>query len=264
METTMKLRLRSRELTDDSRGYAQWKTVSRQKTIRTSDAALLLCDVWDNHPYRGARERLEAMLPKINHVARTARDMGVSIVHAPSETMGFYSNSPARQRILQMPRREPRERIVKRDPPLPYEAKKGGSDTGEPKAFRNWTRQHPDIIVDEERDVISDDGVEVYSYMQQAGIRSLLILGVHTNKCVLNRSFGVKQMVRWGLSVYLVRDLTDAIYSPALPPYVSHARGTALAVEYIEKFWCASIRSSDITWSRADGCLDAAKARPLR
>jgi hypothetical protein len=63
--------------------------------------------------------------------------------------------------------------------------------------------------------------------------------------CILNRSFAIKQMVRWGLPVALVRDLTDSLYNPARPPYVNHDAGTALVIAYIEKFWCPSIDSTD-------------------
>ena len=47
----------------------------------------------------------------------------------------------------------------------------------------------------------------------------------------------------------LVRDLTDAMYNPAMPPYVSHNEGTRLVIEYIEKFWCPSISSNDLVES---------------
>ena len=53
-------------------------------------------------------------------------------------------------------------------------------------------------------------------------------------------------LVRWGVDVYLVRDLTDAIYDPAKPPYVSHDEGTDLVVGYIEKFWCPTLVSADL------------------
>jgi hypothetical protein len=43
-----------------------------------------------------------------------------------------------------------------------------------------------------------------------------------------------------------VRDLTDAMYNPAMRPYVSHAEGTRLVIEYIEKFWCPSVESAQL------------------
>jgi hypothetical protein len=51
----------------------------------------------------------------------------------------------------------------------------------------------------------------------------LMYMGVHANMCILNRSFGVRQLSKWGLRCVLVRDLTDAMYNPASRPFVSHA-----------------------------------------
>jgi hypothetical protein len=64
--------------------------------------------------------------------------------------------------------------------------------------------------------------------------------------CILNRSFGIKNMLRRGWRTLLVRDLTDAMYNPASPPYLSHEEGTALVVGYIEKFYCPTIDSGRI------------------
>jgi hypothetical protein len=65
--------------------------------------------------------------------------------------------------------------------------------------------------------------------------------------CILHRSFAIEALVRRGIPVALVRDLTDALYNPAKPPYVSHDEGTRLVVEYIEKFWCPTVQSGDLT-----------------
>ena len=114
------------------------------------------------------------------------------------------------------------------------------------KSHKAWSRQHPAIEIDEECDVISDNGAELVGLYQQRGISDIVIMGVHTNMCMLGRSFAIKPMVRWGFNVALVRDLTDTMYNPGMPPYVSHDEGTRLVVEYIEKFWCPSILSADI------------------
>src|SRR4029077_4729425 len=112
--------------------------------------------------------------------------------------------------------------------------------------FKAWTRQHPAIQIDDARDGISDVGAEVYSFIRQQGIEQVLIMGVHTNMCILRRSFAIKAMVRKGVPIALVRDLTDALHNPARPPYVNHVAATGLVVEYIEKFWCPSIESADL------------------
>jgi hypothetical protein len=160
--------------------------------------------------------------------------------------MGFYAGSPARQRMVDMPLIEPPPDLDHPDPPLPVDTSQGSSDTGEPDWHKAWSRQHPAIELDEARDVLSDDGREVYSLYQARGIRHMLLMGVHTNMCVLNRSFAIKQMVRWGVEAVLIRDMTDAMYNPAYSPYVSHNEGTRLVVGYIEKFWCPTIDSQGL------------------
>ena len=77
-------------------------------------------------------------------------------------------------------------------------------------------------------------------------------MGVHTNMCVLNRSFAIKAMVTRGLNVVLVRDLTDPMYNPARSPYVDHEVGRQLMLGYIEKFWCPTVDSQQIldSWHR--------------
>ncbi len=247
--SVLKLYLKSQVLDWDKNEYSYWRETVDSVEWDVGEAALLLCDVWDNHWCRGAVERLEEMIPRMDAVVKAARDSGVQIIHAPSGTMDFYEGAGARQRALEAPDVEPPEDLERQDPPMPMDASDGGSDTGEEESFKAWQRQHAGIAIDQERDLISDDGKQVYSCMAQRGIDKLLIMGVHTNMCVLNRSFAIKQMVRWGKQVALIRDLTDAMYNPARAPYVSHAAGTGLVIEYIEKFWCPSVVSEQILQS---------------
>jgi hypothetical protein len=96
-------------------------------------------------------------------------------------------------------------------------------------------------------DGVSDNGQEIYNFCKQEGINNVALMGVHTNICILNRSFGIRQMTRLGFQVVLVRDLTDTMYDPRTRPFVSHARGTELVIEHIESRWCPSILSDDLT-----------------
>ena len=241
----LNLTLRTQVLKQDPNGRSYWHVVTTQERLPAKETAILLCDVWDDHWCRGASERVDVMAPRMNAVIKAARAKGVQIIHSPSGTIDFYADTPARQRVLDAPRVEPPKPREHDDPPLPIDDSDRGSDTGEKESRKACTRQHAAIEIEDE-DAISDDGVEIYSFMQHRGIKNLIIMGVHTNKCILNRSFGIKQMVKWGVNVMLVRDLTDAMYNPAMPPYVSHDEGTRLVIEYIEKFWCPSISSEDI------------------
>jgi hypothetical protein len=71
-------------------------------------------------------------------------------------------------------------------------------------------------------------------------------MGVHTNMCVLNRTFAIKQMTKWGERSILVRDLTDSMYNPRDRPFVAHDQGTELVIEHIEKYWAPTVLSSEL------------------
>ncbi|MBO0812219.1 MAG: isochorismatase family protein, partial [Microlunatus sp.] len=207
--------------------------------------ALIICDVWDSHWSKGATERVDVIAPRINDLATHLRNRGSLIIHAPSETLDFYRDHPARRRMDRIPCVDPPEPLPHADPPLPIDDSDGGSDSGEQRPYRAWSRQHPAVRIADD-DLISDDGIEICSALRAATITTVAIAGVHTNMCVLNRSFGIKNLVRWGLDTVLVRDLTDAMYNPAMPPYVSHQRGTELVIEYIEKYWCPTVTSTEL------------------
>ena len=249
MAETLKFTARSQQLKVDSRGRNTWKVTEKKARLKADETALLLCDVWDRHTQKGAEQRLGAMVPRMNRVVSTCRKKGVLIIHSPSDVIDFYKDHPARQRVLEVKTRKPRERKHD-DPPLPFPRECIKSDTSTIDTWKKkkgypWTRQHKGITI-RNGDAISADGVEVYSLMKAEGIERLLIMGVHTNCCILHRTFAIKQMARWGVPTYLVRDLTDAIYNPLMPPYVSHDEGTQLVVGYIEKFWCPTLLSEDI------------------
>ncbi len=233
-------------LTTDDEGHNIWRTEAIPRTIPADQTAIIICDMWDRHWSRGASERVAQMAPRMNAVVAAARERGVQIIHAPSGTMDAYSDTVARHKIRLAASVEPPEDFDRPSPPLPINDGDGGSDTGETEVRHVWTCQHGAIEIDQEHDVISDDGLEIYSFLQQQSIRQVLIMGVHTNICVLNRSFGIKQMVKWGVNIALVRDLTDAMYNPALSPYIEHDEGTQLVINYIEKFWCPTITSGDL------------------
>ena len=74
-----------------------------------------------------------------------------------------------------------------------------------------------------------------------------MLMGVHTNMCVLGRPFGLRNMARSGKNVVLVRDLTDTMYNSRKWPYVSHFEGTNRIVEHIEKYVAPTITSTDLT-----------------
>ena len=249
MKTPDALHVRSRRsfLHTDADGRQVWEQRETSLVCSPRNCSIVICDVWDKHWCRGAAERLRQLLPRMQRVVRESRDRGVLIIHAPSETMEFYAGTTARQRALEAKRiRLPDMGPPDVDPPLPIDDDNGGCDTdanfGDVDE-RVWTRQDAGIAIADDVDAVTDSGEEVYRLLSQESRRHLFMMGVHTNMCILNRSFGIKNMVRWGVDVTLLRDLTDSMYDPRCRPYVNHEVGTELVIDYIEKFWCPSALS---------------------
>jgi nicotinamidase-related amidase len=201
--------------------------------------------MWNNHWCQGAARRVAILARRMEPVLEQARAGGIQIIHSPSEVMDFYKDNPARRRIQEIPQVTPPASLALSDPPLPIDDSAGGCDTHD-KFYKAWTRETAALRIGD-GDVISDKGTEVYSFLRYRRIENLLVMGVHANMCVLNRTFAIKQMTRWGIHCVLVRDLTDAMYDPAAPPHVSHAAGTELVIEHIEKYWAPSTLSPDLT-----------------
>jgi nicotinamidase-related amidase len=222
-----------------------------------SKSALIICDMWDTHTCPNAAARVGEMAPKVNAVAKVLRARGALIIHCPSDTMKFYEGTPQRRLAQAAPVVEPKVPLLRvcpldltKEPQLPID----DSDPCDgPRTWKKgdpypWTRQHAAIEI-AKGDAITDS-VEAYYLLRQRGIEHVLVCGVHLNICVLRRPFAIRQLVRQGFDVVLLRDLTDTMYNPAQRPFVSHFEGTRLMVEHVERYWCASTTSAAILGGR--------------
>ena len=66
------------------------------KRLATAHAAIIICDMWDQHWCSGATRRVALLAARMEPFLKTARAAGVLIVHAPSETIDFYKDYPQR------------------------------------------------------------------------------------------------------------------------------------------------------------------------
>ena len=242
-EGAIKLKLRTR--VETFKGSGVWDEVTLMKEVPVAEVAIIICDMWDKHWCEGSTERCGALADKMSPVIKAARVKGIQIIHAPSETMNFYKDTPQRRRVMLAAPVEVPKPLEISEPPLPIDDSDGGCDSGQKPWYKAWTRENAKIDIGE-FDGISDNGQEVYRFLRQRGIKYLIVMGVHTNMCVLNRSFAVRQMTRWGIHCLLARDLTDTMYNPQMRPFVSHDKGTELVIEHIEKYWCPSLLSGDL------------------
>ena len=254
------LGLRARRRAEQPPGSG--KTQLSEEVLRweVAQTAIIIIDMWNMHTCALSAQRVAAMAPRMNQVVNAARSLGVMIIHAPSDTMKFYEGRPERQRMQRAPMASSAIRIRATEPgadesrifPIaggcddPVARKFTGPAPATTRGFYPWEREHPAIDI-AGFDGISDNGQEIYNFCKQEGITNIALMGVHTNICILNRAFGVREMTRLGFHVVVVRDLTDAMYDPRKRPFVSHARGTELVIEHIEANWCPSVLSEDLT-----------------
>lgn len=245
-----------------------YKVEQLEEKWNPKETAVIVCDVWDSHHCLNAVRRVMEMAPRMNAVLEKARSRGALIIHAPSDCMASYENHPGRKLAQSAPkagnlpsdihewcRQIPAEEKGK----YPIDQTDGGEDDDlaehakwhaylasigrNPKA--PWKAQI-DTLEIHEGDAISDKGVEIWNLLEERKIRNVILLGVHTNMCVLGRPFGLRQMAKNGKNVVLMRDMTDTMYNPGKWPYVNHFTGTELIVQHIEKYVCPTITSVDI------------------
>ncbi len=220
-----------------------------------SQTAIIVCDMWDDHWCKGASARVAEMAPAMNEALSIAREKGILIVHAPSECMDFYKNHPARKLGQKYKSKKAQSLISteklssEKESEWPVDQSDGGCDCS-PECKQGppwpWKRQISTIQISD-KDAISDSGAEIGGLFYQKGIKNVILLGVHTNMCVIGRSFGLRNMVRLGMNVVLMRDMTDTMYDSKQPPMVNHFTGNSLVNEYIETYVCPSIVSTDLT-----------------
>ena len=248
---TTELTLNLRQRVEVAPDVKRWHTITTPTKWSAEKTAVVICDMWDKHWCPNSTSRVAEMAPRMNEVVKAARARGAFIIHCPSDTMDFYKDTPQRKLAQSAPAVEtkrPLERWCRidltKEPPLPIDDSDGGCDCAEPvKNYRAWSRQIAAIEI-QDGDAITDSD-EAYRLMKSRGIENVIVMGVHTNMCVLGRPFSIRQMVYQGMNVALMRDMTDTMYNPAMKPFVSHFTGNDLVVEHIEKYWCPTFTSSD-------------------
>ena len=256
------------------------KTTLVKEPWLPSRTAIIVCDMWDLHHCKNAVTREVEMAPRMNEVLEKARKDGVLIIHAPSSCMKPYEGTPARERAKSAPaaarlpdkiaewcKQTPAEEMAV----YPLDQTDGGEDDDpvehaawakeltakrlNPKA--PWTKQIDVLRIDQDKDAISDSGVEIWNLLEARHIDNVILMGVHLNMCVSGRPFGLRQMAKNGKHVVLMRDLTDTMYNPARWPFVSHARGTELFVAHVEKRICPTITSDQLIGGKPFAFSDA-------
>ena len=224
--------------------------------------ALIICDMWDDHWCKSAARRVVELAGPLNEVVKQARRRGVFIIHAPSSVTGFYKGTPQRRLAQAAPFVKTPVPLAtadrwgtawcwtdpKHERVLPIDDSDMGCSCVGPKCSirEAWTRQIATLEL-APGDALTDNGQETWNLLAARGIKNVVLCGVHLNMCVLGRPFAIRQQVYLGKQVALLRDFTDTMYNPERPPGVDHFTGTDLVIEHVEKHWCPTFTSTDLT-----------------
>jgi nicotinamidase-related amidase len=217
---------------------------------KPEETAIIVCDMWDRHWCKHLTARVAELAPVLNDTLIAARQKGVTIIHAPSETLKFYKDHPARKKALAFRRakNENWARLLPEEKGVRWPLDTADQGCPECKVAYIWKRQIETIFIADD-DFISESRGEILGYLEQKKIKNVALSGVATNMCVIGRPFGLRSMKMAGKNVVLIRDLSDVMYNnvpgkPKRPPYVSHDDGQDIMVAYIEKYVCPSITST--------------------
>ena len=255
---TLQLKLRSRATAPGEKPVPPAEKVANWNPKKT---AIIVCDMWDDHWCKSAATRVTEIAGPMNEMLKEARKKGVFIIHAPSTCTAFYKDTPQRKRAVTAPFAKAPEQLAlterwgtawnwpnaKREGVLPIDDSDMGCDCKTKCEIRSpWTRQIATIEIASD-DAITDNGQEAWNLLTQNKIDNVILCGVHLNMCVLGRPFAIRQMVTLGKNVALVRDMTDTMYNPDRPPGRTHFDGTDRVVEHVERYWCPSFVSTDLT-----------------
>ncbi len=247
---TLHLNFRKQVETQPESG--RYHTITESGKWDASKTAVVICDMWDDHYCRNAARRVSEMAPRMNRTIAQARKQGALIIHCPSGCMDKYAKTPQRRLAQNAPKVDAPIELQNwcyldpaSEPPMPVATDQPCDDEGK---LRDRVRFYSEQI--ETLDIAEDDAItdsaEAYYLMKEKGIENVIIMGVHTNMCVLGRPFGIRQLVRAGQNVVLMRDMTDTMYNPREEPFVNHFTGNDLVFSHIERHWCPTITSADI------------------
>ena len=260
------LQMKARHRVEKRPGSGEFQTIESQVSWDANKTAVVICDMWAKHWCRGATKRVGEMAPRMNQVVAAARQKGALIIHCPSGGMKHYEGTPMRklaQSAKPVDTKIPLQGWChlddKHEAALPIDDADGGCDCWPPCSTKTPMDRHQVASVQIKAGDAITDSAEAYYLMKQKGIENVIVMGVHTNMCVLGRPFSIRQMVYQKQNVLLMRDMTDTMYNSRSKPYVSHVQGTDLVLEHIEKYWCPTITSTALTGKPALAFSEAAQ-----
>ena len=198
----------------------------REIEIPVDQMALVLIDTWNVERERfGAGERLD-VAAEIRPLLDLARELDLVVLHAPHRWIGWDGlnrrqsgedfrgpSSMSRDRVPESPQAE---RFAEQEwPPVEFVfrvGEYGQYSTNSNPAYLPYPRilgLHPDLLPKKrDREFIVSRIDKIQEIFREHGILHLLYVGGATNKCIVNRPVGIRNMAAKGYNTLIVRGAT--------------------------------------------------------
>ena len=232
----------------------QGRAMSETARLVPGKTAIVVVDMWDRHWCKTYTARVANLVPRMNRTLDAVRQLGIQVVWAPSDVVGFYQEHPSRKAMQAIPAHPAPARISFEPPPAPTG---DNCECGPDRPCQNaavWTRQQPGLVI-VGNDLIADCNnlQELLSLCAERGIDTLIYLGVASNMCVCYRSMGMINARRHGFRLLFVADLVESIMANGVDPVkrtpdpnFTPAKGTALVQRFLEQHVAPSIESRQL------------------
>ncbi len=170
--------------------------------------AVVICDMWSKHWCASATGRVGEMAPRMNAVVEAARKKGCLIIHCPSGGVKLYADTPMRKLAADAPKAETKIPLQgwcylddKHEAKLPIDDSDGGCDCLPKCSTKTKMDRHQVAVIKMKKGDAITASAEAFYLMKQRGIKNVIVMGVHTNMCVLGRPFSIRKMVYQGQNV---------------------------------------------------------------
>lgn len=186
---------------------------SSKKAIDPRRTAVLSVDPWNYHWCMTCCHRMGSLVPRYNRALACARQLGMTVIWAPTDVVGSYAGTPQRERAMALP---PIPLPQRREAPrVHFTAVRGACLCGPGYACHanyGHDAMAPDLVIAPDDWIISSTE-EAYAILHRRGIATVLYLGGATNICLYEKPAALKHLYPTGIDCFLARDISDAYTS---------------------------------------------------
>jgi len=232
------------DLTLQTRDTGTGKIRLAQVQVNPAKVGIVIVDPWNYHWCMTWAEQAGGMAPRLNRALAGARQLGMSVLWAPTDTAGFYVGWPQRQRAMAVPYAAV---PVLRQATATWTVRRGPCLCGPGFAcLPNYGHDGMDAALEiAPQDWIVSGLQELFAICQAQGLTHLIYFGGATNICLTGKDIGLGPMYSAGLECYFARDLAFAwtCYDPASGH--TPTSGNAVAAADLERAGIATLHFVD-------------------